>query len=84
MLRGTVGKSAPFTRKRKLVWRSYMTNQKFIQACEEEMVSGLKSDDEIVERCMKHGLSKDDIEKLIQEHKEALGRMSGEGNPWGN
>jgi len=52
---------------------------KHVQACEEEAVRGVLSDEELVERCLKNGVSKDIIEKLLKEHRDALERWTYEG-----
>jgi len=56
---------------------------KYLQACEEELIRGIISEEEFIERCLKLGISRDLIDKLLKEHREAIDRMVGEGNPWG-
>jgi hypothetical protein len=60
-----------------------MKDEKQIRACEEELFNGNMTDEEILERCLKRGLTREEADKMLKEHKEALDRMAGEGNPWG-
>jgi hypothetical protein len=79
VLRSSVCKSNAFTPKD---LEEHMRNEpKHVQACEEEIVRKLSSDEEIKKYCLDHDVSEELMKKLLKEHREAVDRMRWEGNP---